>query len=86
MLIFSNTVQFKAQWYTNAKRWGSFYPHSLFITGYNFRKTTAIIFLSGINLMETKIIPLEVGTEFLYVISIFSIFSGLTVSIIFNET
>jgi len=27
--------------------------------------------------METKIIPLEVGTEFLYVISIFSIFSGV---------
>lgn len=44
---------------------------SLFITGYNLRKTAATLFPSGINFMETKIIPLEAGTECLYVISIF---------------
>jgi hypothetical protein len=77
MFTFSNTAQFKAQWYTNAKCSGSFCPHSLFIIVYNLRKTEAIIFLSDINFMETNIIPLEVGTEFLYVIPIFSIFSGV---------
>jgi hypothetical protein len=38
------------------------------------RKTAAIIFLGGINFMEKKIIPLEVGIEFSYLISINLIF------------